>query len=614
MKIKFILFFILLFFNLFIFNIYSQNFEKSRSVWVEQGLVKGKIFKIEGKQVQIFRGIPYAEPPIGELRFKKPIKKEKWEKEFSAIDYGPPCLQFMDFHKNDRYSGKNMKLESEDCLTLNIFSPYDSENEGNLNPILVWIYGGSFLAGSADTGIDMEILAKNIVFRNITFISVNYRLGPLGFMSLSHGAAEGGKIIEGNFGLWDINLALEWVQRNIKQFNGDPNRVILMGESAGSAAVSALAVSPLTKELLHGVITMSGSATAGWAIHRLKGVIPQWDMINIADYIRCNKLIADQSERSRVQAADFHAFRSSQRACNLQEHIPDCLNHGGPMTSPELLSCFRNELNFSENPLFWRALAAELGVSKMIVDGELIVDSGIDLIKQAARVPMMTGVARKEWGHKKPSFYHYYRYSNLSRSQVEESVRKIIENAFAETLSHRISNSTIDLISNATFLRYIQDLEINYEMPTVVGRLQDLESDVEFVSPCQNEIDAYVMNGIPVFAYSFDYIPKGSIIEDDRRFYSMFGNSPVGLKRKDQHLKCKLEAFHGLDHSFIFTQGYSSNFHIEPFSRRDKTMSRLLTKMIANFVITGDPSTENFTWPSNTNESMHYVSLDLPPK
>ncbi|CAK5091217.1 unnamed protein product [Meloidogyne enterolobii] len=485
MKIKLILFLIpkILIIYLLIIKINCQHFEKSRSVWVEQGLVKGKIFKIDGQQMQIFRGIPYAEPPIGELRFKKPLKKEKWEREFAAIDYGPPCLQFMDFHRNDRYSGKNMQLESEDCLTLNIFAPYDSEDEGGLHPILVWIYGGSFLAGSADTGIDMEVLARNIVFRNITFISVNYRLGPLGFMSLSHGAAEGGKTIEGNFGLWDIALALEWVQRNIKQFNGDPNKVIigtceelsakysslvtLMGESAGSAAVSALAVSPLTKELLHGAITMSGSANAGWAIHRLQGSSPQWDMVNIADYIRCNKLIADQdlddvlallpqSERSRVQAADFHAFRSSQRACNLQEHIPDCLNHGGPMSAPELLSCFRNELNFSENPLFWRALAAELGVSKMVVDGELIVESGIEMIRQGARVPMMTGVARKEWAHKKPSFYQFYRYSNLSRSQVEESVRKIVENAFAETLSHRISNSTIDLISNATFLRYIQ--------------------------------------------------------------------------------------------------------------------------------------------------------------
>jgi carboxylesterase type B len=89
-------------------------------------------------------------------------------------------------------------------------------------------------------------------------------------------------------------LALEWVQRNIKQFNGDPNRITLMGESAGAAAVSALAVSPLTTSLVHGAIALSGSATAGWAIHRQQNANPLWEITNIADYIRCNKLILDQ--------------------------------------------------------------------------------------------------------------------------------------------------------------------------------------------------------------------------------------------------------------------------------------------------------------------------------
>lgn len=81
------------------------------------------------------------------------------------MDYGPPCIQFMDFHKNDRFSGPNMPNESEDCLYLNIFSPYDSEDESKVYPIIVWIHGGSFLAGSADTGIEMEAAAKNLVFK-----------------------------------------------------------------------------------------------------------------------------------------------------------------------------------------------------------------------------------------------------------------------------------------------------------------------------------------------------------------------------------------------------------------------------------------------------------------
>ncbi|PIO72429.1 hypothetical protein TELCIR_05643 [Teladorsagia circumcincta] len=157
----------------------GQVLEKSRSVWVEQGLVRGKIYNIDGRHIQIFRGIPYAEPPLGNLRFAKPVKKARWHQELSAVEYGPPCIQFMDFHRYDKFSAQNMKRQSEDCLYLNVFSPYDHEDESKTFPIIVWIHGGSFLAGSADTGIDMETVARNIIFKGITFVTINYRLGPL---------------------------------------------------------------------------------------------------------------------------------------------------------------------------------------------------------------------------------------------------------------------------------------------------------------------------------------------------------------------------------------------------------------------------------------------------
>ncbi|PIO59022.1 hypothetical protein TELCIR_19527 [Teladorsagia circumcincta] len=110
----------------------------------------------------------------------KPVKKARWHQELSAVEYGPPCIQFMDFHRYDKFSAQNMKRQSEDCLYLNVFSPYDHEDESKTFPIIVWIHGGSFLAGSADTGIDMETVARNIIFKGITFVTINYRLGPLG--------------------------------------------------------------------------------------------------------------------------------------------------------------------------------------------------------------------------------------------------------------------------------------------------------------------------------------------------------------------------------------------------------------------------------------------------
>ncbi|VDK33499.1 unnamed protein product [Gongylonema pulchrum] len=220
----------------------SQNLEKSRSVWVEQGLLRGKIYKMADNYMQIFRGIPYAEPPVGPLRFKRPVKRARWHQEYSALDYGAPCLQFMEFHKNDRFSGPNMENESEDCLFLNVFSPYDPQDESKLYPVLVWIHGGSFLAGSGDTSIDMEVVARHFIFNGVVLVTLNYRLGPLGFTNYQ----DGGKT-EGNFGIWDLVMALEWIQTNMKQLNGNPSQVTIMGESAGAAAASVLAVSPRTK-------------------------------------------------------------------------------------------------------------------------------------------------------------------------------------------------------------------------------------------------------------------------------------------------------------------------------------------------------------------------------
>ena len=110
----------------------------------------------------------------------------------------------------------------------------------------------------------------------------------------------------------------------------------------------------------------------------------------------------------------------------------------------------------------------------MIVDNELITDSGGAFVQANARIPLLTGVARREWAHKKPEFYQFVRFENFTRSQCEESVRKIIENAFLARLPHKVGNATIELISNATFLRYLEDIHVNYEMPEVVKKLQNV--------------------------------------------------------------------------------------------------------------------------------------------
>ncbi|KAJ1355018.1 hypothetical protein KIN20_012128 [Parelaphostrongylus tenuis] len=337
---------------------------KSRSVWVEQGLVRGQIYNVDGRQIQIFRGIPFAEPPVGNLRFAKPVKKSRWTQELLAAEYGPPCIQFMvDLHRYDKFSAENMKQQSEDCLYLNIFSLYDHEDESKISPVIVWIHGGSFLAGSADTGIDMETVVRNIVLNGITFVSINYRLGPLGFINM-----QVGEKVEGNFGIWDQVMALQWIHENIKQFGGDPSKVTLMGESAGGASCSLLALSPVTEGLAHRAIIMSGSSTAGWAVHRHG--IPAWSVENLAKYLRCEKSVNDKCLSEIIEG--------------VQAELVPCVMDA--QTPREQMSCLRKSLNFS-SAILRKSLTNELGVSKIVVDGELVPEFGAELVQKHAVFP-----------------------------------------------------------------------------------------------------------------------------------------------------------------------------------------------------------------------------------
>lgn len=211
----------------------------------DAGMVAGKM---EGS-VRAFLGIPYAAPPIGDLRWKPPAAPAKWEGMRSAIEFGPRCMQGRIF--NDmvfRDPGP-----SEDCLTLNVWAPADAKKL----PVMVWMYGGGFQAGgTSEPRQDGQNLAK----QGVLVVSMNYRLGVFGFLALPQLAAESPKNAAGNYGLMDQTAALEWVYRNIAAFGGDPENVTIFGESAGSFSVGAQMASPLAKGLFHKAIGESGAA------------------------------------------------------------------------------------------------------------------------------------------------------------------------------------------------------------------------------------------------------------------------------------------------------------------------------------------------------------------
>lgn len=210
---------------------------------VVQGLTLAKL------HVHVYKGIPYAAPPVGPLRWKAPQPVKPWTGVRDATQFGARCMQgriYSDMVFRD--SGP-----SEDCLYLNVWTPSDSPN-AHL-PVMVWIYGGGFQAGaSSEPRQDGKFLAQ----KGVVVVSMNYRLGIFGFMAYP-GLTEDGHDASGDYGLLDQLAALKWVQRNIEAFGGDPQNVTIFGESAGSFSVSALVASPLAKGLFERAIGESGA-------------------------------------------------------------------------------------------------------------------------------------------------------------------------------------------------------------------------------------------------------------------------------------------------------------------------------------------------------------------
>ena len=195
-----------------------------------------------------FKGIPYAEPPVGEYRWTPPRPLEPWREPLNATDFGPACIQLNRPSTSIYYS--DVSPVSEDCLSLNIWAPEDAQNA----PVFVWIHGGALSAGSSREALyDGAAMAR----QGIVVVSINYRLGVLGWMAHPDLSAESEHGVSGNYGLLDQIAALHWIQDNIAAFGGNPDQVTIGGESAGGLSVMYLLASPLAEGLFAQAIAQS---------------------------------------------------------------------------------------------------------------------------------------------------------------------------------------------------------------------------------------------------------------------------------------------------------------------------------------------------------------------
>ena len=202
----------------------------------------------EGTDIHVFKGVPYAAPPVGPLRWRPPEPVTPWTGVRDATKFGADCMQKP--RADSRAPGV-----SEDCLTLNIWGPAQAP-QGGL-PVMVWVYGGGFVEGSASLPLyDGEALAR----KGVVLVSLNYRTGVFGFLAHRAFAAESPQHSAGNYGILDVIEALRWIKRNIAAFGGDPGRVTVFGESAGASMLDMVLISPLSEGLLQGAILESPGA------------------------------------------------------------------------------------------------------------------------------------------------------------------------------------------------------------------------------------------------------------------------------------------------------------------------------------------------------------------
>ncbi|MCW2363008.1 MULTISPECIES: carboxylesterase/lipase family protein [Sphingobium] len=216
-------------------------------VTTQAGAIEGRMLP---SGVRAFLGVPYAAPPVRDLRWRAPQPVTAWKGIYHADRFGPQCMQQQRGILTNQYSGA--EVTSEDCLYLNIWAKQGL----NKAPVIIFLHGGGFFIGAGSMAL---YGGETVATRDVVFVNLNYRVGPLGFFAHPELTSESGHKASGNYGFLDQIAALRWVQENIAQFGGDPSNVTIAGQSAGSMSVLALQASPLAKGLFQRAVGMSGA-------------------------------------------------------------------------------------------------------------------------------------------------------------------------------------------------------------------------------------------------------------------------------------------------------------------------------------------------------------------
>ena len=319
---------------------------------IASGPVKGTAGEESG--IAVFKGIPFAAPPVGELRWKAPVPPERWLDVRDCKEFAPVCPQSdfepESFYYREFYSVLAATPMSEDCLYLNVWTP--AKTAGDKLPVLFWIHGGGFVHGAGSEFVfDGEAIAKN----GVILVTFNYRLGVLGFLSHPELSLESPTKSSGNYGLLDQVAALDWTRKNIAAFGGDPDKITIFGQSAGAMSVQVLLTSPLTRGMIAGAIAQSGGGLN--TLGRMQGLkdaeangkkwmkAAGWDSLRTLRQKTTDELFASLEKLKADQPSRNFGFRPVLDGYLSVEEPTQVLNKGTPPAVPLLLGSLADEGN-----------------------------------------------------------------------------------------------------------------------------------------------------------------------------------------------------------------------------------------------------------------------------
>jgi carboxylesterase type B len=361
-------------------------------ITTKYGQVEGSRRIYNRQPYEEYLGIPFAQPPVGDLRWKQPQPLTPWEGVWNATSYSIHCTQLIaPFYVFIGLGGKH----GEDCLYLNIWVPNGvAANAASKLPVMVYIYGGAFLFGTGEMYPGHALALHG----NVVVVNFNYRVNALGWLSTGDDA------LPGNYGLWDIQAALQWVQENIAEFAGDPSQVTIFGQSAGGALTSHTVISPVTNGLFHRAIAISGSSSGFFGLqeHPLRTAALLADIFNCTDVLTSTDLV-NCLRQQEANALDFWGVVGQLAEKRLPAFLPvidgvaipmspvDCWQQGcGQYVDFMTGSCYDDAAGFillnpiafpplgdrlnlaATNETFWKALHLVVGAA--VNQDELIDD------------------------------------------------------------------------------------------------------------------------------------------------------------------------------------------------------------------------------------------------